>query len=174
MSWCQCVSVSNSLFPPCSITQSQHQCLSSLALSHLFAALRLFVDWAEDGWYDFCSLPFGTKSPMSLPDEEAISKISENFDGELEKRLSVWCSVISLSLSLSLTHSLAHTHTGTPNQLLHSLKTLVDVLIHMENTIIKAVTTKSQCHVRTLVSCNMGEWLILSLLPHRTPSSGSC
>ena len=68
--------------PPSSITQTQHGALSSLKLPHLFAALRLFVDWAEDGWYDFCSLPFAAKSPLTLVDEETISQISDKFDGE--------------------------------------------------------------------------------------------
>ena len=56
--------------------------------------------------------------------------------------------------------------TGTPNQLLHNLKTLVDVLSHMENTIVKTITDKS--HVRTKLCFSVvlhGQKVLYSLFP---------
>ena len=64
-----------------SVTQTQHDCLAVLSLSQLFSALRLFVTWAEDGWYDFCSLPYGVKLPMDIRDEETISEIPSHYSG---------------------------------------------------------------------------------------------
>jgi len=65
----------------CSVTQTQHDCLASLSLLQLFSALRVFVMWAEDGWYDFCSLPYGVKLPMDVRDEETISEIPNKYSG---------------------------------------------------------------------------------------------
>ena len=45
-------------------------------------ALRQFVAWAEDGWYDFCSLPYAVKSPMNLVDEDAVKQIPDHFEGK--------------------------------------------------------------------------------------------
>ena len=37
--------------------------------------------WAEEGWYDFCSIPYAAKMPMSLPDEDAIRQIPQHYEG---------------------------------------------------------------------------------------------
>ena len=40
------------------------------------------MGWAEDGLYDFCSLPFGVKKHMNVLDEEALSMLHANFEGK--------------------------------------------------------------------------------------------
>ena len=40
------------------------------------------MQWAEEGWYDFCSLPFAAKMQMSLPDEDTMRQIASNYDGQ--------------------------------------------------------------------------------------------
>lgn len=64
-----------------SLSQTQHACLESLTLNRLFQTLHLFVRWAEEGWYDFCSLPFAAKMQMSLPDEDFMRQIPEQYEG---------------------------------------------------------------------------------------------
>ena len=65
-----------------SLNQAQHACLQSLTLNRLFRTLHLFVHWAEEGWYDFCSLPFAAKMQMSLPDEDLMRQIPEEYEGD--------------------------------------------------------------------------------------------
>jgi len=43
----------------------------------------MFVGWAEDGLYDFCSLPFGVKKHIKQQDEEALSQLPGKFKGIL-------------------------------------------------------------------------------------------
>ena len=66
----------------CSLSQTQHVCLELLTLSRLFQTLQLFVRWAEGGWYDFCLLPFAAKREMSLPDEDLMRQIPEEYEGK--------------------------------------------------------------------------------------------
>ena len=75
---------------------------------------------------------------MSLPDDEAIRKIPGTFDGELGS--DQCCMGVVKTVCLPV---------GTLNQLLHNLKTLVDVLIHMENSIVKTVTEKSRVCIQS-------------------------
>lgn len=65
-----------------SLNQTQHVCLESLTLNKLFHTLNVFVRWAEEGWYDFCSLPFSAKMQMSLPDEDLMRQIPEEYEGK--------------------------------------------------------------------------------------------
>ena len=64
-----------------SLTPAQHSCLEGLLLPYLSSALRLFAQWAEEGWYDFCSLPFVVKMQMSLPDEDVMKNIPNHYQG---------------------------------------------------------------------------------------------
>jgi len=98
-----------------SLTPTQHTCLEKLYLPFLYHTLKIFVQWAEEGWYDFCSLPYAAKMQMSLPDEDTMRQIASNYD-------------------------------GSPGELLHELKSLVDMLVHLETSIIKITTQKPQVH----------------------------
>ncbi len=102
--------------PPCSLSQAQHACLDSLSLDNLFHTRNMFVRWAEEGLYDFCSLPFGVKKHLSESNEQALDQLPKRFN-------------------------------GSPAELLNSLRSLVDVLVHLEPSIVKAATSTPQ--VRT-------------------------
>lgn len=65
-----------------SLTSPQHSWIAGLSLIHIFETLKIFVRWAEEGWYDFCSIPYGAKMPMSLPDEDAIRQIPQHYEGQ--------------------------------------------------------------------------------------------
>ena len=64
------------------LTSTQYSLTAGLHLTKIFQTLRIFVHWTEEGRYDFCSMPFVAKMPMSLPDEDAIMQIQDQYDGE--------------------------------------------------------------------------------------------
>jgi hypothetical protein len=99
-------------------------------LSRLFQTLQLFVHWAEEGWYDFCSLPFAAKMQMSLPDEDLMRQIPEEYEG---KRSCVTRHFIYDNRTI-----------GNPDDLLKELRTFVDLLINLEPSIIKTLVEKPQ------------------------------
>lgn len=47
---------------------SQSQCLCKLPLVSTFCCLKVFVEWVEDGRYDFCMVPLSFKQRM-VPDD---------------------------------------------------------------------------------------------------------
>ena len=58
-----------------STSPSQMTCLVELPLPSLFFCLQLFTSWVRDGVYDFATLPFGVKTPMSYQDLQSIQQI---------------------------------------------------------------------------------------------------
>ena len=64
-----------------SLSQAQHVCLDTLTLDSLFHTRNMFVSWAEDGLYDFCSLPFGVKKQMSIADDDKLTQLPGRFEG---------------------------------------------------------------------------------------------
>ena len=80
-----------------SLSQAQHVCLESLTLNKLFQTLHLFVRWAGEGWYDFCSLPFAAKMQMSLPDEDLMRQIPEEYEGILLMVINSICLPFSMN-----------------------------------------------------------------------------
>ena len=113
-----------------SLSQTQHECLKLLTLSRLFQTLQLFVQWAEEGWYDFCSLPFAAKMQMSLPDEDLMRQIPEEYEG---KHSCIICHLLYDNRTI-----------GNPDDLLKELRTFVDLLINLEPSIIKTLVEKPQ------------------------------
>ncbi len=73
----------------------------------------MFVCWAEDGLYDFCSLPFGVKKHLRAANEQTLDELPKHFN-------------------------------GSPADLLKSLRSLVEVLVHLEPSIVKAATSTAQ------------------------------
>ena len=65
-----------------SLTPNQHTCLEKLYLPSLYHTLKIFVQWSEEGWYDYCSLPFAAKMQMSVTDEEIMRQIASTYDGQ--------------------------------------------------------------------------------------------
>ena len=55
--------------------------MKNLCLTNLFDCWNFFIRWAEEGWYDFSSLPYAAKMPMNLPDEDAIIQIPTQYEG---------------------------------------------------------------------------------------------
>ncbi len=97
----------------CSLSQAQHACLDNLSLDNLFHTRNIFVRWAEDGLYDFCSLPFGVKKHLQSSDEKRLDGLPDVYQ-------------------------------GSPAELLKSLRSLVEVLVHLEPSIVKAATSTAQ------------------------------
>ena len=77
------------MFSPYSLSQAQRGCLDGLSLDNLFHTRKLFVGWAEDGLYDFCSLPFGVKKHMNVLDEDSLSQLPDQFEGNLSYVLTI-------------------------------------------------------------------------------------
>ena len=60
---------------------NQFAALEKLHLCHLHDALRWFVVWVSQGWYEFCSLPYATKIRLSQPDVEALNTLPDHYTG---------------------------------------------------------------------------------------------
>ena len=67
----------------CSLSQpgceSQLACLLSLKLPYLYSTLELFVQWVQDGIYDFHHLPLVMKKHLEDGDVETLQKIIVNY-----------------------------------------------------------------------------------------------
>ena len=55
--------------------------LKRVTITKVFDCWRNFIKLAEDGWYDFCSLPYGVKQLMNLPDEDTMLQIPAHYNG---------------------------------------------------------------------------------------------
>ncbi len=53
----------------------------ALQLPDLYSTLKLFVQWIEDGMYDFCELPPDMKKHMNREDEDKILNLSSSLEG---------------------------------------------------------------------------------------------
>jgi len=82
-----------------SLTPTQHTCPEKLYLPFLYHTLKIFVQGAEEGWYDFCSLPYAAKMQMSLPDEDTMRQIASNYDGQFISSVVCSCTCFSISAS---------------------------------------------------------------------------
>lgn len=60
---------------------SQLQCLADLNLTTTYECLRLFMYWIDEGFYDYCSLPFQLKAHLNEEDEKALKEISCKWNG---------------------------------------------------------------------------------------------
>ena len=71
----------------CSLSQpgceSQLACLLSLKLPYLYSTLELFVQWIQDGIYDFHHLPLVMKKHLEDKDVEMLQNIVVKYGGKL-------------------------------------------------------------------------------------------
>ena len=58
-----------------SISSSGLECLGGIKLAFLYATLKQFVQWINDGLYDFCTIPLGMKKHLRLEDDQALQNI---------------------------------------------------------------------------------------------------
>ena len=70
---------------------------------------------------------------MSLPDEDLMRQIPEEYEGD------DYCICISNSNLCALLNV-----TGSPDELLKELKSLVELLVHLEPSIVRTLATKPQ------------------------------
>jgi hypothetical protein len=81
-----------------SISTSQFMWLKKVHITKIFDLWRKFIQLAEDGWYDFCTLPYGAKQPMNLPDEDAVLQIAGHYSENLHELIQdMKCLSISFS-----------------------------------------------------------------------------
>ena len=62
---------------------SQLQCLADLSLTATYNCLTLFMYWVDEGFYDYCNLPFQLKAHLSKTDQQALEQISCKWTGEV-------------------------------------------------------------------------------------------
>ena len=92
---------------PNSFKCSQLACLIKLPMPYVFSCLRQFMMWVDEGFYDFCSLPFTLKTHMTEGDRWFVK---QNLRGQ-------W--------------------TGSHGDLVIEVKKLITVLKHLEVDITK-------------------------------------
>ena len=71
---------------PNSLEQSQIACLVHLPLHAVFACFQLFVQWVDQGVYDFCNLPLALKAHLPEADRVFLEQeLKDQWKGELEE-----------------------------------------------------------------------------------------
>ena len=65
----------NIFFPLFRLSPDQLSCFLDMNLQNVYHALQVFVQWIEDGYYDFRSLPYATKSHLSEDDEQKLQHL---------------------------------------------------------------------------------------------------
>ena len=59
---------------------SHRRCLANLPLTATYSCLRLFFHWVNEGFYDFCTLPFHFKAHLAPNDQHEIEKLSTKWE----------------------------------------------------------------------------------------------
>ena len=96
------------------LTDTQFDCFFNLPLISCASCLTIFVTWIDEGFYDFCNIPFALKVKMSKSD------------------------------STSIVQGIKETWSGSTNDLLCEVKKLIDILRHSEGDIVMNVSSNSQ------------------------------
>lgn len=52
-----------------------------MKLQNVYHTLQIFVQWIEDGYYDFQSLPYATKSHLHEEDEKVLWQLQQHYTG---------------------------------------------------------------------------------------------
>jgi len=52
-----------------------------MKLQNVYHTLQIFVQWIEDGYYDFQSLPYATKSHLHEEDEQVLWQLQQHYTG---------------------------------------------------------------------------------------------
>ena len=58
-----------------SASPSHLRCLADLPLTATYSCLRLFFRWVDEGFYDFCAVPFPFKVHLGYKDQQAIEQL---------------------------------------------------------------------------------------------------
>lgn len=66
------------------LSQSQITYIERVKLKNIFSILEIFMEWNENGVYDFHMLPYGVKRPITEEEEEKILSIKTQYGGK-------WC-----------------------------------------------------------------------------------
>ena len=56
------------------LSPSHLQCLEDLPLAATYSCLKLFLHWVDEGYYDYCTLPFPFKVHLSGDQQHAIEE----------------------------------------------------------------------------------------------------
>ena len=131
-----------------------------MKLQNVYHALQVFVQWIEDGYYDFRSLPYATKSHLCAEDEQKLQQLQEQaYHGKHRSQtytlsVDIWEFMSSQGASFAAHKLLMHTvitydHLnsfvlGTPIELLKDFKHITVLLNHIEPNIVKIVSTNPQ------------------------------
>ena len=67
---------------------SHLQCLEDLPLTATYSCLKLFLRWVEEGYYDYCTLPFPFKVHLSDDQQHAIEEWKGSTIPNLKEELS--------------------------------------------------------------------------------------
>lgn len=82
-------------------------CLAGLPLTATYSCLKLFFRWVDEGFYDFCALPFQFKVHLSDQDQLDIEQLPAKWSntlGELIKELQQLVDVLKHSEQNIITH----------------------------------------------------------------------
>ena len=63
------------------LSNTQEHVLRELPLCSLLSAMQLFIEWVQDGRYDFCELPIAFKSHMNEHDSSTIQQLDKTWKG---------------------------------------------------------------------------------------------
>ena len=67
---------------------SHLQCLEDLPLTATYSCLKLFLRWVDEGYYDYCTLPFPFKVHLSDDQQHAIEEWKGSTIPNLKEELS--------------------------------------------------------------------------------------
>ena len=56
-------------------------CFLDMKLQNVYHTLHIFVQWIEDGYYDFQSLPYATKTHLHVEDELVLQQLQQDYNG---------------------------------------------------------------------------------------------
>lgn len=66
-------------------SSSQLADLDKLPLTQTYSCLKLFFHWVDEGFYDYSTLPFSFKIPLSELDQPALVQIIDKWTGTKSK-----------------------------------------------------------------------------------------
>ena len=64
-----------------SLSAHQLSCFLETKLQNVYYTLHIFVQWIEDGYYDFQSLPYATKTHLHVEDERVLQQLQQDYKG---------------------------------------------------------------------------------------------
>ena len=113
-----------------------------MKLQNVYHALQVFVQWIEDGYYDFQSLPYATKSHLCEEDEQKLQQLKEQAYSGIHTSITHIYTLCRRTVVIrNYLNSFA---SGTPMELLRDLKHVTVLLNQIEPNIVKIVSTDPQ------------------------------